>query len=401
MQVNFPSNFLWGVSLSAYQHEGQNTNSDWHLWEKDKGLESCGLSCDHYHLFDQDFQLAKGLNLNALRFSIEWARVCPHQDVFSQKEIEHYSQVLQSLHKHNLKPVVTLHHFTNPLWFVDQGGWLKSSNIDHFLEYLRRIVETNKDSVDTWLIFNEPMVYIYQGFVAGWWPPGIKSLSQARKTLANILSAYSLGYEEIKRIYGKNAVSVSLAKNIRVFSACSKGIIALNSLACFLRSRYFNWEVINHLIKKKQLDFIGLNYYCKEYDRAEGFLGAECRHKFHPERKNYLGWYISPEAFYDVLISLKKLNLPIIITENGTPESQDKFYQQYLITHLREVARAISDGVKLEGYFWWSLLDNFEWDKGFGPRFGLFEVDYKTLKRIPRDFSNSYARIVSENKLEI
>ena len=233
MTVNFPANFLWGASLSSYQHEGQNTNSDWHLWEKERGFEPCQRSCDHYHLFEKDFQLAKELNLNCLRFSLEWARVCPYQSVFRQEEINHYSTVVDNLLKYQLKPVVTLHHFTNPFWFSKQGGWLKSSNIDYFLEYLRKVVEANKAKVDTWLIFNEPLIYIYQGFISGAWPPGEKSFAKAKRVLANILSAYSTGYEEIKRIYGKTPVSVSLTKHMRIFSACPKGLGFLNSLALF------------------------------------------------------------------------------------------------------------------------------------------------------------------------
>ncbi|MCF7907867.1 MAG: family 1 glycosylhydrolase [Candidatus Omnitrophica bacterium] len=401
MQVKFPSNFLWGASLSSYQSEGGNLNTDWYLWEKERGLEGCQLTCDHYHLFDKDFQLASQLNLNSLRFSIEWARVCPYEEVFSQKEIEHYSSVFDSLLKYQLKPVVTLHHFTNPAWFADRGGWLKSSNIDYFLKFLRKIVEVNKDKVDTWLIFNEPLVYIYQGFITGCWPPGRRSYKDAKKVLANILEAYCTGYEEIKRIYDKDPVSVSLAKSMRAFSSCPDSLPLLSKFTVFLRDRHFNWQVLNYLAKRKKLDFIGLNYYCKDYAKVKGVFGDECKHTHHSERRNYLGWYIWPEGLYKILLSLKKLDLPIVITENGTAESRDEFYQLYLVQHLEMVAKAITKGVKIEGYFWWSLLDNFEWDKGFGPRFGLFEVDYKSLERIPRDVSSVYAKIVSENKIEI
>lgn len=400
-QVQFPARFLWGASLSSYQHEGANYDCDWHLWEKEKRLEPCGAGCDHYNLFDQDFKSAKALNLNSLRISFEWSRINPKPGEFSQAEIEHYQAVLASLLKYDLKPLVTLHHFTNPSWFNASGGWLNSRNVDCFLKYLQTIVAATKDRIDTWLIFNEPLVYIYQGFIAGVWPPGECSLIKARKALANILAAYSAGYEEIKRIYGNNSVSVSLAKHMRVFSACSQGLKPLNSLAAFLRSYQFNRKIISYLVKHQKLDFIGLNYYCKEYVKFKGLVGRNCDHDLHQERKNYLGWLINSQSFYQILLSLKKLKLPIIITENGTAESQDIFYQEYLNSHLKVVARAILDSVDIGGYFWWSLLDNFEWDKGFKPRFGLLEVDYSDFKRTPRKFANNYAKIALANKIEI
>ncbi|MBU2473303.1 MAG: glycoside hydrolase family 1 protein [Candidatus Omnitrophica bacterium] len=399
--MRFPSNFLWGASLSSYQCEGANLNSDWYFWEKEKGLELCGLACDHYHHYDQDFRLARSLNLKALRISIEWSRICPYPEVFSQKELQHYSSVIDSLLKHNLKPVVTLHHFTNPLWFSDREGWLCSKNIDSFLEYLRKTVETLKDRVDTWIIFNEPLVYAYQGFITGSWPPGERSFPKAKKVLANILEAYCRGYEEIKQIYGRQPVSVSLAKHLRVFEAVPGLGFPLNSIAVGLRDRIFNWQALDYLAKRKKLDFIGLNYYCREYVQAGGLFGCESNYQPKAGRKNHLGWDIYPQGFLDILVELGKYKLPVMITENGTAETEDRFYQEYLLSHLKSLAQAQAKGVDVAGYFWWSLLDNFEWDKGFKPRFGLFEVDYKTLTRISRPFAQTYAKICQANRLEL
>ncbi len=401
MQTQFPSGFLWGASLSSYQYEGGNFNSDWHLWEKEKELEPCGLACDHYRLYDEDFQLARDLNLNSLRLSIEWARVCPYPEVFSQKEIEHYSLVIDSLLKHNLKPVITLHHFTNPIWFSDKGGWLSSDNIESFLQYLRKIVEALKDRVDTWIVFNEPLVYIYQGFISGWWPPGERSLAKAKKVLANLLEAYCISYEEIKRIYGPKPVSISLAKNMRVFQAAPGTGYLLSALSASLRNYLFNWQALDYLVKKRRLDFIGLNYYCREYVEPKGLLGTESSYQPEGARKNHLGWNVYPQGLLDILVALGKYKLPIIITENGTAETGDRFYHEYLISHLKSAAQSLARGVNLAGYFWWSLLDNFEWDKGFKYRFGLYEVNYKTFARNLRGFARTYAKICRDNRLEI
>jgi len=403
MQVEFPSSFLWGAAISSYQCEGGNYNCDWHSWEKEKGLEQAGLACDHYRLFEEDFRLAKELNLNALRFSVEWARICPHVSEFLQQELEHYCRVADSLCKLDIKPIVTLHHFTNPSWFSQSRGWVHSSNVEFFLAYLRRVVESLKDKVDTWIIFNEPLVYIYNGFIQGIWPPGEKSLRAAAKVLDNIKSAYVAGYQEIKRIYRGSGIEpkVSIAKNIRVFSGCPDLGFALNSLSAFARSRSFNFWILDYFYRKSCLHFVALNYYCREYTKFKGLLGRECRHKNHKQRRNYLGWSVYPQGFYDILVKLKKFGLPVIVTENGTAEDQDYFYENFLTGHLRSLAKAFSDGVDIAGYLWWSLLDNFEWDKGFGPRFGLIEVDYSDFKRRVKPFAHTYAEVCRHNRVNI
>lgn len=403
MQIQFPSSFLWGASLSSYQCEGNNTNTDWFSWEKEKGLTACGRACDHYSLFEQDFTLASQLNLNALRLSVEWARIAPQINVFADDEIVHYVRVADALLSRKIKPTVTLHHFTNPLWFIQKGGWLRAENIDFFIAYLIRVVESLKDRVDTWFILNEPFVYIYNGFIEGIWPPGIQSLKQAKIALDNMLCAYCIGVKEIKRIYSGSSLSprVSLTKNMRLFSGCPASHRGLNALSAGIRSKIFNFAVIERLHRKKALDFLGIQYYSREYSKWQGFLGTECACTDHPERKNMLGWNVYPKGLYDILMRCKQFGLPVIITENGTADREPAQYEDFLLTHLQSLAEAQRDGVPIEGYFWWSLLDNFEWDKGFGPRFGLLEVDYVNMSRTVKPFAHTYAKICKENAVEI
>lgn len=403
MQIQFPSSFLWGASLSSYQCEGGNFNSDWYLWEKEKKLEPAGCACNHYYLYKRDSQLARSMHLNSLRFSLEWGRIYPEKSFLQEEELAHYYEVVSTLLSCNLKPLITLHHFTNPIWFVNRGGWLVSKNIDFFLAYLRKVVNALKEKVEYWLIFNEPLVYIYNSFIQGIWPPGIKSIRQARKVLGNILTAYSLGYQEIKRIYKDlpNPAQVSLAKHLRIFSPCPEFSLGLNSFSSFLREKIFNFSLLEYLRKRNCLDFLAINYYCKEYVKFNGIFGEECAHKFHWPRRNYLGWYIYPEGLYEILCKSKKFNLPIIITENGTAEDEDSLYGDYLLAHLRSLGKAVLSGIDVRGYLWWSLLDNFEWDKGFKCRFGLAEVDYNNFQRKVRPFAFTYSRICRENKLEI
>ncbi len=188
---------------------------------------------------------------------------------------------------------------------------------------------------------------------------------------------------------------------MRVFCPCPGGLPVFNSLSAFVRNKIFNIHMIDYARRNNALDFLAINYYCKEYTQYRGLLGKECSHQSHAERKNYLGWNVYSQGLYEVLMALKRFNLPIVITENGTAETEDENYQEYLSQHLKAVARAYHQGVPLKGYFWWSLLDNFEWDKGFEPRFGLLEVDYSNMERKVRPFANTYAKICRENKIEI
>ncbi|MBD3263885.1 MAG: family 1 glycosylhydrolase [Candidatus Omnitrophica bacterium] len=402
MEVKLPDSFLWGASLSAYQCEGGNFDSDWRFWEEEKGLEKAGRACNHYELFREDFHRARKLGLNSLRISFEWSRLVPEENYFCSESINHYSEVIDELLKLGLKPVVTLHHFTNPLWFTKKGGWEVSGNIDYFLSYTRYIVESLKDKVPVWLILNEPLVYIYKGFLEGSWPPGCKSLSRAKKVYNNMIRAYILAFDEIKKIYSEEfqEPQVSLAKHMRYFSGCGCFPAFFNSFIAGVRDKLFNTDGLSYLASKGKMDFIGLNYYCREYDRFSFPLGRECDCR-QRGRKNYMGWNIYPQGLYKILKRMKEFGLPVIITENGSAEAKNSFYADFLLEHLRSLGRALLAGVDIRGYFWWSLIDNFEWDKGFSPRFGLFEVVYSDFSRRRRDFAELYSEICKSNKIDL
>jgi beta-glucosidase len=403
LEVKFPSGFLWGAAISSYQTEGGNLNSDWYLWEKEKKITSCGRASNHYELFKDDFRLVKELNLKSLRMSLEWARISPQKGIYSDQVLLHYKESIELLKSLGIKPFVVLHHFTNPIWFSEPGGWSSSKNIDHFLEYLKVVVNKLKRDVYYWQIINEPMVYLFNGYVAGVWPPGVKSLTTAKKVLNNLISAYRDGYQEIKNIYKQEGLecNVSFAKHIRRFAACPSLNFGQNFISSSFRDKVFNIDLLDYLSAKRCLDSIAVNYYCKEYVKFNSYLGSDCSHPYHKERKNFLGWYVYPRGLYEFLKRFKKYKLPIFITENGTAELSDSLYEEYLLSHLKSVARAISEGIDIKGYFWWSLIDNFEWDKGFGPRFGLIEVDYDNFKRKIKPFAYTYAKICKENRIEV
>ncbi|MDD5441332.1 MAG: family 1 glycosylhydrolase, partial [Candidatus Omnitrophica bacterium] len=316
--------------------------------------------------------------------------------------IKHYKCVIKELRKRGLEPIVTLHHFTNPVWFSRSGGWLNKKNIDKFVEYALLMVRELNADVTWWIVFNEPMVFLYNGFIEGIWPPGIKSLKSANKALDNVLAAYKIIYNEIKNIYRKihkNSM-VSVAKHMVIFKPCERGVKWLNAVSAGLRDKLFNYYFLDKIIEDNCLDYVAINYYRQQFITFKGFLGAECEGgKHHMVRKNAMGWYVYPHGLYEIISEIKRYNLPIMITENGTAEEDQQYYIETLLEHMRALAMAVSEGADVRGYMYWSLLDNFEWDKGFSKRFGLIKVNYNDMKRTIRESGKIYSSICADNKI--
>ncbi len=405
--LEFPKDFLWGAATSAYQVEGNNINTDWWEWEKRVGLkETSGLACRHYELYKCDFDLAKLLNHNAHRLSIEWSRIEPQEGKFSERELEHYRDVILSLKQRNLEPIVTLHHFTNPLWFSKKGGWRNNKACDYFLRYVEKIVGALCENVKFWVTINEPMVYTHLSYIKGIWPPQEKSFLQAKRIMDNLIVSHIKAYKLVHSIYKRKKLlspSVSVTQNIQAFMPCSPTL--KNKCATYLRDKLFNLRFIETIIRYKSLDFIGVNYYSRSLVDVEkwGFknlLLDICNQNHHPVKKNSLGWDIYPEGLYKILLRFKNYNLPIFILENGICTQDDNLRWDFIREHLKHIHLAMNEGVKLLGYIYWSLIDNYEWDKGFSPRFGLIEVDYNTYQRTVRESARKYSLVCKTGRLE-
>ncbi len=399
----FLKNFLWGAATSSHQVEGNNIHNDWWAWEKEGRLKYLsGEATRHYELFDDDFQLAKQFNHNAHRFSIEWSRIEPKENSYDENGIHHYRQVIASLHKYALKPIVTLHHFTNPRWFAEAGGWLNPRAPFWFVRYVEKIVTALGDKVEFWLTLNEPMVLAYHGYLVGLWPPGERSVKKTWTVVHNLVQAHRLAFRKIYEIYQKNHWSrpqVGLAKEFVVFKVCPLYPTLGSHLGVFLRHRLFNLYFLERV--RFFLDFIGVNYYQREFTSNQkllgyGRLGGRCNKVHgHIEHLNAVGWDSYPLGLGEVLDWLKKYHLPIMITENGTCEDDDQLCFEFIRDHIGEVQNAMKRGINVIGYLYWSLLDNFEWHHGFGPRFGLVAVDYKTFKRTPRQSAYRLAEMIA------
>ncbi len=405
--IQFPHDFLWGAATSAYQVEGQNLYSDWWEWEKkSKFKDLSGFACRHYELYKEDFALASQLNHNALRLSIEWSRIEPEEGKFSQAELEHYLKVITSLREHHLEPIVTLHHFTNPLWFSQKGGWQSRSSSKYFLRYVQYVTEALSTKVRFWMTINEPQVYLYHGFISGAWPPQEKSFLKARLAENNLITAHINSYSTIHELYRKKNLTpplVSFANHMQAFVPCN--LSWRNKLAVKIRDRLFNFGILEKFIQHKALDFIGVNYYSRSLVELHGlgmlrFFTDTCSQNHHPLKKNSLGWDIYPQGLYDLLLKLKKYQLPIMITENGICTDDDNLRWEFIREHLKNICLAMEKGADVSGYLYWSLIDNFEWDKGFTPRFGLIEVDYQTYERKIRESGRKFSLVCKTGKLQ-
>jgi beta-glucosidase len=353
------------------------------------------------------------MNHNSHRLSIEWSRIEPTEGGFNEEEIEHYRKVLEDLNKRGIKPVVTLWHFTLPHWFVEQGGFLHKDGRLKFLRYARRIVEELGDLVEIWCTINEPFVYAHFGYRVGEWPPGIKSFPKFLKILRELLHVHIDTYQLIKETYKKNGLGKSMvgfAKSFVWFDPYNqKGII--NRLVTKIYRYFYNklyfrpFYTGRHTLllgggkihdAKDSLDYIGVNYYfrcqCKvNFWKNPLTVDMEPSHKF---EKSLLNWEVYPEGLYYLtkLIS-RKLNKPILITENGISTLNDDQRISYIIRHLDAVNRAMAEGADVLGYMYWSFLDNFEWAEGYTQFFGLVSFDHKTFKRTPRPSAQVYSEI--------
>lgn len=402
----FPHNFLWGAATSAHQVEGNNIHNDWWLAEQNHALkEASGQACRHYELYAQDFQIAKELNHNCHRFSIEWSRIEPQEGKFDASAIEHYRQVIANLKKQGIEPIVTLLHFTNPVWFSQKGGWTKFKLQKYFLRFVNKIVAEFAGEIKFWITINEPLVYSSHSYLLGAWPPKEHSLFKTAKVTLNLAKAHVLAYRIIHKIYQEQSLNkpmVSISANLQAFEICRPTL--KNKLAVYLRHKLYNLYFIDELLRKKTLDYIGVNYYGRNLADVESWgirhlLLDSCPYNHHPLPKNSLGWDIYPQGLYKLLVALKKYNLPVLITENGICTEDDNLRWDYIREHLEELHKAIAEGVNVIGYIYWSLIDNFEWDKGFGARFGLVHIDYQDQKRTIRPSAIKLAQIAKSGEI--
>lgn len=382
----FPKGFFWGSATSSYQVEGGIENNDWAEAGRQGRVPPAGRACDHYNLYEKDFNIAKSLGQNAHHFSIEWSRIEPEEGKFDESEIEHCRKVIWALRERGIEPFVTLWHFSLPVWFAEKGGFENSRAPFYFSRYCGHVVKKlgqGSGAPRFWVTINEPMVCASQSFLVGKWPPFRGNVFVFLKIVGKLATSHNIVYRKIKSLQPNAFVGIT-KHNISFESD-------RNPLHCLL-AKFLIWFWNHRFLQKigKYQDFIGLNYYFhKKFGGRETY------------EKSDMGWDIYPKGIYNVLMELKKYRKPIYITENGLADAKDARRAKFIKDHLHWINRAVKDGADARGYFYWSLLDSFEWEYGFGPRFGLVEVNFKTMERRIRPSAYEYAKICKENRLEI
>lgn len=410
------------VATSAHQIEGNNINSDWWDWEQQPGKiknnEISGKATNHWELQEQDLNLLAELGIQQYRFSIEWAKIEPFEGQYDSKAIEWYRKLILGLLERGIKPMVTLHHFTFPKWVRIKGGWQWEGISTAFSSFSELVFTQIAPEAQDWITINEPMVHLVTGYLAAAVPPGIADIKAIQEPLIGLIKSHAASYHRLHRLAkqkGKD-IRVGLAHHLREFDH-KYPINLIDQLAAYNIDHAFNWALPMTLLTgvldvhipftlkikieiqeaKNTQDFFGLNYYTRDFVHFTGKkpIGIELSVKPNIVT-NDMGWEIYPKGLYKALSKIHKhfKNMPIIITENGLADANDSKRIQFITTHLTEMKKALKKGVNIQGYCYWSLLDNFEWIEGFGPRFGLIEVNYTTYERKWRPSAFFYRKLI-------
>jgi beta-glucosidase len=416
---HFPKGFLWGTATSSHQVEGGNTNNNWYKWEEGgHTAHKSGLASDWWGgRWKEDFDRAAEAGQNAHRLSVEWSRIQPTPNRWDEEALERYRTILRGLRDRNIMPMVTLHHFTDPLWLGELGGWETESVVPLFDKFTRKVVEALKEHCSLWCTINEPNVYAIKGYMRGNFPPGQSDLKLGIRVQANMVRAHASAYRAIHELQPEARVGYALhfrpqepahpwfpldrmMRNIK-FEAINMAFPSAISTGV-LKSPLGKIKVPE---AEGTQDFFGLNYYSKDmvaFDlrkRAELFSRS-----FFPEGTDLADAGMNsntPEGFFWAFKWVVKTypNLPILVTENGIEDSTDRIRPRYLALHVHAMWRAVNFNWPVRGYFHWSLVDNFEWEHGWTQRFGLWGIDIETQRRTKRPSADLYAAICKENGL--
>ena len=414
---HFPRGFLWGTATAAYQVEGNSTNNNWYRWEQEGHTNGkSGLACDWWGgRWREDFDRAAEGGQNAHRLSVEWSRIQPTPDTWDEDALERYRAMLRGLRERGMTPMVTLHHFTDPLWLYDDCGWENDQIVPMFEKYVRKVVEALKEYVSYWITINEPNVYALSGYVAGDFPACNKGISAAMRVMASLLRGHAAAYRAIHEI--QREARVGYAHHFRPMVA-KRSWSLLDRLMLKMRYDALNMGfpsgistgVMKSIIgnfripeAKGTQDFLGINYYSVDtVSFHPGKIKEFFTHSEYPQDADFGdSKFVAniPEGLFDAIKWAVHTypNLPLLITENGVEDASDQIRPRYLAQHIHQVWRAVNFNWPVKGYFHWTLVDNFEWDRGWDQRFGLWALDEETQKRTKRRSADLYAEICREN----
>ena len=386
----FPDGFRWGTATAAHQIEGGNTNNDWWRWEHTPGsgvAEPSGDACDSWHRWTEDVDLVASLGLDHYRFSLEWSRIEPAPGEFSAAALDHYRRICDSLREKGVEPVVTFHHFTTPLWLADRGGWEKRETVDRYGEYCHRSAAALGSSIGRACTLNEPNIVATMGYVMGMFPPGRTDPAAAHAVTENLVDAHRKGVEAIRS--ASPGVPVGLTLSMTDYQAVEGG----EEHAA--RTREIHEDVF--LRATEGDDFLGVQTYTRMRLGPTGWVGPEPGVPVLP-----MGYELWPQALGACLRRAWEVTcgkVPLWVTENGIGTDDDDQRTQFVHDALVGVLDVLADGITVEGYTYWSLLDNFEWAFGYRPRFGLVAVDRRTFERRPKRSASWFSSVAGRNAL--
>jgi beta-glucosidase len=380
--VHFPSEFSWGTSTSAYQIEGGNNNTDWFRFERSPGtpaVEVCGHACDSWNRYEEDLDILVSLGLNSFRLSVEWARIEPEQGVVSQEALAHYRNVLQACRERQITPVVTLHHFTLPLWVADQGGFESPDIVSWMGNYARVVSESLGDHIGIACTINEPNIVAIMGYLTGNFPPQVTSWSRFVAVNETMRNCHVAMRDALTA--GPGDFPIGLPLSMQEYEAVPGFEERLESFRAEMEDKY--------LRSREGDDYIGVQCYTKLTLGPDGIVRD-------PEGETTdMGYRFWPECVeYTVKRASALSGLPVIVTENGIGTADDTQRIRYLERAFQGLHQLLDEGYDVRGYFQWSLLDNFEWTLGYRPKFGMVAVDRITFTRTKKPSAEWFAQSI-------
>jgi len=436
----FPPGFVWGAATAAYQTEGAATEdgrgeSIWDRFTAQPGRIANGdtgrIACDSYHRYPEDVRLVRELGLDAYRFSIAWPRVLPdgHGRV-NPAGLDFYDRLVDELLAAGIEPFATLYHWDLPQALEDRGGWPARETVDAFAEYVEVVVARLGDRVSHWITQNEPWVVAWLGYGRGEHAPGRHSERDALAAAHHVLVSHGRAVEVLRRERPDAQVGITIdVIPIHPLTTSEADVAAAVEEDGF-RNRWILDPVLRGSYPEDtrrrferilppvldgdmetisaRIDFLGVNYYRRHVVQAGSNGTGPVVVEVPGGEHTAVGWEVYPDGLYELLARLhaEYAPPPLYVTENGAAFGdsrrngtvEDPQRTSYIHRHLDAVARAIEDGVPVEGYFVWSLLDNFEWARGYGPRFGLVYVDYGTLERVPKQSYHWYRDFIAAHR---
>jgi beta-glucosidase len=452
-QATFPKGFFWGTATASYQIEGawQEDGKGESIWDrfahtpgKIKNGDAGDIACDSYHRWRDDIALMQAMNLNSYRFSLSWPRIQPAgSGAANQKGLDYYSRLIDALLEARIRPFVTLYHWDLPQPLEDAGGWPNRDVAGRYVDYVQLVAKALGDRVTDWMLFNEPSVFTYSGYLIGEHAPGHASIVDFLRSTHVVNLAQGMGFRALKA--ARPSARVGTAFNM---SACepatdseadklaaerTHAITNVWFLEPALHGRYpeaftFLPETVMRIkpgdmqLVRAPLDFVGINLYVRTIASSVGAIERATNMQdwlfpvkmqgAHEGPMTDIGWEVWPKALYDVVMRITRdYNRPVIeITESGcayneapdgTGAVHDTRRVSYHQAYLAALAQAMNDGADVRGYHAWSLLDNFEWAEGYSQRFGFTYVDYKTQKRTMKESGKWYAKVAAENRVQI